>query len=339
MIAVVAAAIIWFLFSLFQPLAGDGKGSGKVPVTIPKGASVGDIGDLLAAKNVVGSARKFGWRAGWSGKSGDFKAGRYVLGERMSYAAAIDQLAKGPNAGVTTLTIPEGRSRWEISLLAASAGLQGDYMAATKSSTQLNPQRYGAPKSVDSLEGFLFPATYDVATGANVNKLVPQQLAAFKNNIASVNMRYARGKNLTVYDVLTIASLIEREVSRPAERKLVAAVIYNRLKQGIPLGIDATTRFETRNWTQPLTNAKLQSRTPYNTRLNKGLPPGPIGNPGIASIKAAAHPASVKYLFYVANPCKPGTHSFSSTDAQFQQDVQRYNEARQQAGGKQPSGC
>ncbi|MGH2906601.1 MAG: endolytic transglycosylase MltG [Solirubrobacterales bacterium] len=336
---VVALLFVLFLNSVFQPFAGDGKGSGKVPVAVPKGADVGQIGELLAAKDVVPSARKFGWRAGWSGKSDDFKAGRYVFGEGMSYSAAIDLLAKGPNAGTTVLTIPEGRSRYEIDLLASSAGLTGDYMAATKSSPLLSPQRYGAPKSVDSLEGFLFPATYEVAAGANVNKLVPQQLTAFKNNIGEVNMRFARSKNLTVYDIVTIASLIEREVSEPSERKLVSAVIYNRLKAGIPLGIDATTRFETHNWTDPLTNAQLQSNTPYNTRLRKGLPPGPIGNPGIASLKAAAHPASVGYLFYVANPCRPGTHSFSKTDAEFQQDVARYNDARAKAGGKQPTGC
>jgi uncharacterized YceG family protein len=343
-VAIVAAAaaallLVWFLFSVFQPFAGDGKGTGNVAVTVPKGASVGQIGDLLAAKDVVPSATKFGWRANWSGKSGDFKAGRYRLAHGMSFGAVIDRLAAGPNAGTTTVTIPEGRSRYEIAQQAAEQGLQGDYMAATKSSRALSPQRYGAPKSVNNLEGFLFPATYEMPAGANVDKLIPQQLAAFKNNIASVSLRYAKSKNLTTYDVLTIASLVEREVQVPSERKLVAAVIYNRLKQGIPLGIDATTRFETRNWTKPLTDAQLQSATPYNTRARKGLPPGPIGNPGIASIKAAARPASVKYLFYVANPCKPGTHSFSNTNAQFQQDVARYNAARAAAGGKQPSGC
>jgi uncharacterized YceG family protein len=338
-LGIIILVALWYLIALFQPFAGDGKGTGKIPVTVPKGAEVGEIGDLLAAKDVVSSSGKFTLRSKMSGKSNDFKAGRYVLGAGMSYSAAIDQLAKGPNAGTTTVTIPEGRSRYEISQTVEDLGLQGDYMAATKSSRLLNPTRYGAPKSADSLEGFLFPATYELPAGSNVDKLVPQQLTAFKNNIAEVNMRYAKSKNLTVYDILTIASLVEREVSTEKERKLVAAVIYNRLKAGIPLGIDATTRFETRNWTDAITNAQLQSRTPYNTRLNKGLPPGPIGNPGLASIKAAAHPASAKYLFYVANPCKPGTHSFSNTNAEFEQDVARYNAAREKAGGKAPTGC
>lgn len=335
--AVLAAA--WFVNSVFQPFAGDGTGEGTVAVEIPKGADVGEIGDLLAEKNVVDSARVFGWRAGWSGKSDDFKAGRYKLAEGMSYSAAIDQLAEGPNAGVTSVTVVEGRSRYEISQQVEALGLEGDYMAASEQSDALNPRRYGAPSGTESLEGFLFPATYELTDDATSTALVEQQLTAFKRNIGDVNMRYARSKNLTVFDIVTIASLIEREVSVPRERKLVAAVIYNRLKQGIPLGIDATTRFETRNWTEPLTNSVLTKDTPYNTRTNQGLPPGPIGNPGLASLQAAAKPAGVDYLYYVANPCKPGEHTFSTTQAEFEQDVERYNRAREAAGGKQPSGC
>lgn len=329
----------WFLLSVFQPFAGDGKGEGKVPVTIPKGSNVAAIGDLLAEKDIVASAKKFGWRAKWSGKSEDFKAGRYVFGAGMSYSAAIDLLAKGPNAGTTTVVIPEGRSRWETSQQVKGLGLTGDYMSASESSPLINLRRYGAPAGTDSLEGFLFPATYELAAGANVNKLVPQQINAFKRNIATVNMSYARKKNLTVFDVVTIASLIDREVSVARERKLVAAVIYNRLKAGIPLGIDATSRFETRNWTEPLTNATLQKDTPYNTRINKGLPPGPIGSPGLAALQAAARPASSGYLYYVANPCKPGTHTFTTTYEAFQAAADRYNAAREKAGGNQPSGC
>lgn len=331
--------MLWLANSVFQPLAGDGKGEGTVAVEIPEGADVGQIGDLLAERNVVNSARIFGWRAGWSGKSSDFKAGRYKLAEGMSYAAAIDQLAAGPNAGVTRVTVVEGRSRPEIAGQVAATGLEGDYMAESESNGAINPRRYGAPSGTESLEGFLFPATYELTENPTAGALVEQQLVAFKQNIREVSMRHARSKNLTVFDVVTIASLIEREVSVARERRLVAAVIYNRLKQGIPLGIDATSRFETGNWTEPLTNAVLQKDTPYNTRTNQGLPPGPIGNPGLASLNAAARPANAGYLYYVANPCKPGTHSFSTTAEQFEQDVERYKRARESAGGKQPSGC
>ncbi|MBJ7459748.1 MAG: endolytic transglycosylase MltG [Thermoleophilaceae bacterium] len=329
----------WFALRVFQPFAGDGKGEGKIPVTIPKASNVAAIGELLAAKEVIPSARIFDRRAGWSGKSEDFKAGRYTFGRGMSYSAAIDLLVSGPNAGTTTISIPEGRSRWETAQQVKELGLQGDYMAASESSRAINLRRYGAPSGTESLEGFLFPATYELAAGANVNRLVPQQVNAFKRNIGEVNMAYARKKNLTVFDVVTIASLIDREVSVASERKLVAAVIYNRLKQGIPLGIDATSRFETRNWTEPLTNAVLQKDTPYNTRINKGLPPGPIGSPGLAAMKAAARPATTGYLYYVANPCKPGTHTFTKTYEEFEAAAARYNRAREAAGGKQPDGC
>lgn len=338
-VAVVALLLLWFVISVFQPFAGAGKGEGNVALTIPSGADVNAIGALLADRGVVASAKKFGWRAKWSGKSEDFKAGRYDFGKGMSYGAAIDLLAAGPNAGTTTVVIPEGRSRWETAAQVKSLGLTGDYLAATKSSRLINLRRYGAPAGTDSLEGFLFPATYELPSRSSVERLVPQQVVAFKRNIVGVDMRYARKKNLTVFDVVTIASLIDREVSVAAERKLVAAVIYNRLKAGIPLGIDATSRFETRNWTEPLTNAVLQKDTPYNTRINKGLPPGPIGSPGLAAIEAAARPAQSGYLYYVANPCKPGTHTFTKTYEEFQAAADRYNRAREAAGGSQPRGC
>ena len=145
--------------------------------------------------------------------------------------------------------------------------------------------------------------------------------------------------NLTPYDILIIASLVEREVSVPRERPLVAAVVYNRLRAGMFLGIDASTRFAIGKWSGALTRSELASSSPYNTRNHKGLPPGPIGNPGLAAIQAAAHPARVRYLYYVANPCKPGTHVFTTTAAEFDRAVARYAAARQKAGGRAPTHC
>jgi peptidoglycan lytic transglycosylase G len=139
--------------------------------------------------------------------------------------------------------------------------------------------------------------------------------------------------------VLIIASMIEREALVPKDRKLISAVIYNRLKQGIPIGIDATLRYRLGNWTTPLKQSELHANSAYNTRERKGLPPTPIGNPGLASIKAAANPAHVGYLYYVVKPCGNGAHAFSSTDAKFQKDVAAYNRARAKNGGKDPSHC
>jgi UPF0755 protein len=152
-------------------------------------------------------------------------------------------------------------------------------------------------------------------------------------------MRRARAKNLTPYDVLIIGSLVERETAVPRERRLIAGVIYNRLAQDQSLGIDATVRFVLNKWDGALTRADLDSNSPYNTRKFKGLPPGPIGNPGLASIRAAANPANTDYLFYVANPCKPGTHTFHRTLADFNAAAARYNQARAAAGNRAPKGC
>jgi UPF0755 protein len=114
-------------------------------------------------------------------------------------------------------------------------------------------------------------------------------------------------------------------------------VIYNRLKQDMPLGIDATVRFITRNWERPLRESELANPSPYNTRIHAGLPPGPIGSPGIDSIRAAARPAKTGYLFYVVKPGGNGAHAFSETDAEFQRDVARYNRERERRGGQSPA--
>jgi len=153
------------------------------------------------------------------------------------------------------------------------------------------------------LEGFLFPALYDFLPATTNAQLVRAQLQAFQREWASVDLSYARSKNLTPYDVLIIASMVEGEAQVPSERAKVAAVIYNRLRDGMPLGIDATIRYGLHVLpTQSLTESELASDSPYNTRKFVGLPPTPIDNPGLASIEAAAHPAHVDYLYFVRMP-------------------------------------
>jgi UPF0755 protein len=160
-----------------------------------------------------------------------------------------------------------------------------------------------------SLEGFLFPATYEFSQYTRSAALVADQLRHFRRQWRRVDLRYATSKNLTPYDVLVIASMVEKETVAPEERRLVAAVIYNRLRAGMPLGIDATIRYG-RNvpGTEPLKQSDIESDNPYNTRNRQGLPPTPIANPGLASIRAAAHPARVDHLFFVRKP--DGVHHF-----------------------------
>jgi UPF0755 protein len=167
-------------------------------------------------------------------------------------------------------------------------------------------------------EGFLFPATYDFFKNTPSEQLVRDQLDAFSENWPHVNLRYARGKNLTPYDVLIIASMIEKEVRVRSERPLVAAVIYNRLHARMPLQIDATIRYGLDvPPTESLLDSQLHNPTPYNTRLHTGLPPTPIANPGLSSIEAAAHPAKVDYLYFVRKPDKMH-HFFTASYTAFQ---------------------
>jgi uncharacterized YceG family protein len=170
-----------------------------------------------------------------------------------------------------------------------------------------------------NLEGFLFPATYDFFRATTSRQLVQDQLAAFCADWRRLNLSYARSKNLTPYDVLKIASMIERETVAPNERRLVAAVIYNRLHDRMPLQIDATLRYGLNiPPTKSITQSDLASSNSYNTRRFYGLPPTPIGNPGLASLQAAAHPAKVPYLYYARKPDKIH-HFFTASGTAFDQ--------------------
>ncbi len=191
------------------------------------------------------------------------------------------------------------------------------YLAATASSKL--PALYAGDARRRSLEGFLFPAEYAFFSNEPARHFVTRQTAAFKLAFRHVDMSYARSKNLTRYDVVIIASMIEREVVVPSERRLVAAVIYNRLHDHVPIGIDAALRYGLDiPPTQSITKADLASSSPYNVRRFTGLPPTPIGNPGLASLQAAAHPAPVPYLYYARKKDKRH-HFFTASYAAFQQ--------------------
>lgn len=335
--AVIAALfILWGLNSLFQPLHGDG--SGRVQVTVPKGSSVSEVGDLLSEKGVIDNSTLFQVRVTLAGKRSEIYSGNFTLANDMSYGDAIEALSEPPVKRTLTVTIPEGYTRSQAAQLVEEVGVPGDYTKATIKSKYLDPADYGG-KGTKDLEGFLFPNTFELKPNAPVEDLVELQLKDFKRQIKGVDMSYAKSKNLTVFDVVTIASMIEEEAGVDSQRKLVAAVIYNRLKEGMTLGIDATIRFATGNYTEPLTESELAIDSPYNSRTNAGLPPGPIANPGLDSIKAAANPAKTDHLFYVTRPGACGKLTFTETEDEFEEAVEEYNSAREAAGGNSPDSC
>lgn len=184
------------------------------------------------------------------------------------------------------------------------------YLRATRSATV----PCFAPRHWKNLEGLLFPSTYDFIFTTPSAELVQDQISAFCDNWSQVKLGYARSKNLTDYDVLKIASLIQGEAVVDSDRPLISAVIYNRLHLHMPLGIDAALRYALHiPGTKSILESDLQNPTPYNLRLHTGLPPTPIDNPGLASLEAAAHPAHVNYLYFVAKPDK--RHSYFTASA------------------------
>jgi UPF0755 protein len=337
-----AVALVWFLVSLFQPFAGEG--TGKVIVQIPKGSSSSKIGSLLARDHVISSGFFFNLRALLEGKRSSLHSGRFQLKREMSYSAAIDALSKPPPKVIAVkVVIPEGYTRRQIADLVGEDALSGSYLDATEHSRLLNPRHYGAPAGTSNLEGLLFPATYELTAGAPVKRLVDEQLTAFRQRFTAEDSRRARELHVTPYQMLTVASMIEREAQTEHDRPRIAAVIYNRLKESIPLGIDATIYYAVElqkgiaTYTGELTESQLKIDSPYNSRTHKGLPPTPISNPGEASIDAAAHPSHVPYLYYVAGADGCGEQVFSKTYAEFEKNVAAYDAAVKKDGGHPPA--
>jgi uncharacterized YceG family protein len=328
--------VIWFLIELFQPFPGSAHG--RVEVTIPPRAGAGEIGDILARDGVVASGFFFKLRATLDGDRGKLLSGRYRMKLGMSYSAALTMLTTPPPAAPTTeVTIVPGHSRAQVDRILARQHLHG-YLAATRRSRLLNPAGYGAPADVPSLEGFLFPDTYQLRIPVRIGALVAAQLSTFKQQFGHVGLGYARAHHLTPYDILIVASMVEAEAATPHDRPLVASVIYNRLREHIPLGIDATIRYATGNYSRPLTQSQLASPSPYNTRTHDGLPPTPIDSPSLASIDAAAHPAATRDLYFVVKPCGNGEMVFTSSYARFLADAAAYQSARAKLG-RSPERC
>lgn len=320
----ITAAACWFAIELFQPFHGAAHGS--IKVTVPKGATVHDVGTILARDGVISSSFFFKLRADLDGDN-KVLAGKYQMQLGMSYAAALKVLTAPPLATPTAnIKIIPGRSRKQIAKVLKSDGVTGNYVKLTKHSKLLDPTKYGAPKKTPTLEGFLFPDTYQLRKPVKMSVLIADQLKEFQQKFKQVNLAYARSKNLTAYDVLIIASLIEGEAQTAHDARLTASVIYNRLRQGMDLGLDSTVSYATGNY-GALTQKDLNSPSPWNTRNHAGLPPTPINNPGLQTIKDAAHPVKSDYLYFVNQVCGNGKLLFTASYSQFLTWSKEWNDA------------
>ncbi len=289
-----------------------------VSVTIPAGSNASQIAAILATAGVVTDAGAFVDQLVTDGLGSSFLPGTYVFRTNELYRRIVEQLNAGPaNAAASQVVIPEGYAIWDIKETLVKLGIKPAQYQSALDEHRPPSGFLAAGEQAASLEGFLFPATYDVGVPADAWQLVQDQLAAFDANVAAVDLTYAASRGLTPYDVLKIASIIEREARAPGDRRKVSAIIYNRLKADMTLGMDSSIQYGHGSW-GVLTAADLTVDSPYNLWTKKGLPPTPICNPGLAAIKAAANPAKVDYLYmYAIKDDAQGRHYFTNNYDDF----------------------
>ncbi|MFH0917445.1 MAG: endolytic transglycosylase MltG [bacterium] len=293
----------------------------SVSVVINPGMTATQVGMLLQEQGVIESAAAFVDLVKSRGTEGTLRPGIYQFTLGQELLQVVDKLEQGQGSASFKLTIPEGLAADQVATLLTEEGtINGaSYVELSGQPTKfVAPKVGGAVPKVGTLEGLLFPSTYYLLKGDGATELIGAQLAAFEAKTASLPWDKATALGLTPYEIVIVASLIEKEASIADERAQVAAVIYNRLKEDMSLGIDATVRYAVDKWTGALTTEDLQVDSPYNTRVVKGLPPTPIANPGLATLRAALEPADVDYLYYVLSDTD-GHHFFTASYDEFLQ--------------------
>ncbi|MCL6473292.1 MAG: endolytic transglycosylase MltG [Firmicutes bacterium] len=306
----------------------------KVPVKvkIEKGMTASQIGGLLQKKKVIKNSFVFRVAAKKRGVESDFKPGEYEFTTGMEYNVVIDRLIAGPPITYYDITLPEG---WTAKQMAARIGPVGhinadEYLNIVEQGLLERDypflQNSGAKSK--SLEGYLFPDTYRIKKGTTAAQFVDLQLQQFQKKTEGLDWSKAAAIGRSPYEIIIIASLVERETKVADERPIVASVIYNRLAKGMLLQIDATVQYALPEHKDRLTFDDLKVDSPYNTYKNPGLPPGPICNPGFASIQAALNPATTNYLYYVLAPDNSGRHTFTNSYDEFIKAAQQYHEAQ-----------
>ena len=320
-VAVIGAAGGWWLYSrLIEPYRGYTEP--EVFVDIPAGVGPSAIGERLVGAGVVRDRLAFRAAVTVSGRARQLKAGEYRFSDAMHPLDVVDTIARG-DVYRRQLTFREGLTILEMAQMFEERGFGSaeDFRKAAQNAALVKDLDPAAP----DLEGYLFPETYALARGTSAAELVTQMVDGFKNVLTADVRSAATAAGLSVRQLVTLASLVEKETGTPDERPLVAAVYANRLKIGMGMQADPTVIYALQRagtYDGNLTREDLQFDSPYNTYRYAGLPPGPIASPGRASIEASAKPAGVDYLYFVSK--NDGTHVFASTLAEHNRNVQTW---------------
>ena len=308
--------LLWYLLCLFS---SPGNGSVVRDVSFPPGSGIRKLADELKAGGVIRSSWHFVLLTRLRGQAHRLKAGEYRFNDGMTPTQILYKLATG-DVDYRKFSLPEGYSIYQAAELLEQKGYfkKEDFLEKCRDTALLS--RLGV--NLQSVEGYLYPATYNLSRGASQEQLIAQMVARFEKKYAEMSKSGGAVVAMSRHEIVTLASLIEKEAVSPEEKPLISSVFHNRLRIGMPLQSDPTAVYGVRAFSGKVTKADIQHTSPYNTYLNSGLPPGPIGNPGSDAIQAAMNPSRTDYIYFVAR--QDGTHQFSRTLDEHNRAVERY---------------
>ncbi len=288
-------------------------------VAVPEGASLQEVAALLEERGLIRSQTGFRILGKLTGADRRIRPGEYALHPGLGPLQILSDMVEG-RVRLHPVTIPEGFSVAQVAARLAKQELVEErlFLALTEDREFIRTLDLKVP----TLEGYLFPTTYHFPKSANAREIIRTMVTFTRKAITPELRARAEEKGMSLHEVLTLASVIEKETGVASERPLISAVFHNRLRRGIPLQSDPTVIYALESFDGNLRKRDLSVESPYNTYRIKGLPPGPIANPGAESIAAALHPAKAPYLYFVSR--NDGTHHFSSTLAEHNRAVDKY---------------
>jgi UPF0755 protein len=311
--------LLFMLPFLTYPLRPHGTGEQVMLIRLPSGTTLTAIAHDLEGGQIIGSARAFTLYGRLRGAQTRLQAGTYQVSDGLPPAEILRRMMAG-EVYAERFAVPEGYSIHQLAEMLRERKLLDpeDFLAACRDRTLL--AEFGIAAA--SAEGYLFPSTYDLAPGSTAEAAVRPMLQKFRQVFDDRFAPRLAGQGLSRHQLVTLASLVEKEARVPEERPLIASVFHNRLRRGMPLQSDPTAVYGLRAFGGTVTASDVRRRTPYNTYVIRGLPPGPIGNPSAEALEAALNPASTPYLYFVAR--QDGTHFFSATLDEHNKGVTRY---------------
>ncbi len=308
--------LLWYLLCLLVP---PGTGSVVRDVSFPPGSGIRKLAGELKSGGIIRSTWHFILVTRLRGESHRLKAGDYRFNDGMTPDVILKKLVSG-DVDYLKFSLPEGYSIYQAAELLEQKGYftRTGFLDTCRDTDLLA----GLGLKENSAEGYLYPATYNLSRGGSEKQLISQMVEQFEKKYAELTARDGGAPGFSRHEVVTLASLIEKEAVSSEEKPLISSVFHNRLRVGMPLQSDPTAVYGVRAFAGKVTRSDIERRSPYNTYLVKGLPPGPIGNPGAEALEAALHPAATQYLYFVAR--QDGTHQFSRTLEEHNRAVHRY---------------